>query len=111
MTFWSSSASGEEINRRRIRAANFLLLDDILHAGTDGPAVALSWTLLILCHYPEVQKKMRDEVDAFIKTHNRLPNFDERDLFPFFISVQKECIRYRPLTPFGVPHEATEDCK
>ena len=57
------------------------------------------------------KKKMRDEVDAFIKIHNRLPVYSERDLFPFILSVQKECMRYRPVTPLGVPHEATEDCK
>lgn len=73
--------------------------------------MSLSWGFAILCHYPDVQKKLRDEVDAFIAVHKRLPTFAEREQLPYLISVQKECMRYRPTTPFGVLHENTEDRK
>lgn len=86
-------------------------IDDLIAAGADTIGVTLSWIVSILCHHPEVQAKMREEVDAFISAHKRLPTFAERENFPYFISVQKECMRYRPTTPFGLLHEATEDCK
>ena len=66
---------------------------------------------MILCHYPEVQKTIRDELDQFIRTNGRLPSFDERENFPYSISVQKECMRFRPVTFFGIPHEATKEFK
>ncbi|KAI9491715.1 cytochrome P450 [Zychaea mexicana] len=89
--------------------AILVTINDIIAAGADTIAVSLSWAMVILCHHPDVQQKLRDEVDAFIKVHNRLPNFDERDSLPYLISVQKECLRFRPTTPFGLLHEATED--
>ena len=67
--------------------------------------------MAILCHYPEVQKVMSEELDQFIREHSRLPTFDERDEIPYSISVQKECMRYRPTTFFGLPHEASQDSK
>ena len=88
-----------------------MVLADLIAAGTDATGVTLAWSIVILCCYPEVQKKMRDEVDDFIRVHNRLPTFIERESFPFLISVQKECMRFRPTTSFGVPHKSTEDCK
>lgn len=85
--------------------------DDIIGGGADTTAVTLAWFMSILCHYPDVQERIRAEIDAFISTHKRYPTFSERENFPYLISVQKECIRYRPTTHFGVLHQATDDCK
>ena len=67
--------------------------------------------LVILCRHPEVQRQITDELDEFIAKHKRLPLFDERESLPYSIAAQKECMRFRPATPFGLPHEAIEDCK
>ena len=67
--------------------------------------------MVILCHHPDVQQKLRDEIDNFIKAHGRIPTFQERDAVPFLISAQKEIMRYRSVTSFGVLHESTEDRK
>jgi cytochrome P450 len=64
-----------------------------------------------LCHHPEVQKKASAEIDGFVARHGCLPTFKERDEVPYCVSVIKECIRYRPTGPFGVPHAASEDSK
>ncbi|KAI9245377.1 cytochrome P450 [Phascolomyces articulosus] len=89
--------------------AILVTINDIIAAGADTIAVSLSWAMVILCHHPEVQQQLRDEIDAFIKVHGHVPTFKDRDEVPFLISVQKECMRYRPTTPFGLLHEATED--
>lgn len=86
-------------------------LADLVAAGTDTNSVFLCWTIAILCHHPSVQKKASAEVDAFVLRHGRLPNFNERLELPFCISLLKECIRYRPVTSFGLPHECCEDGK
>jgi cytochrome P450 len=46
---------------------------------------------VILSNFPDVQKKLRAEVDAFVNAHGRLPTFEERDQLPYAIAVQKEC--------------------
>ncbi|KAG2228138.1 hypothetical protein INT45_009184 [Circinella minor] len=89
--------------------AILVTINDIISAGADTIAVSLSWAMVILCHHPDVQQRLRDEIDNFIKIHGRVPTFQERDAVPFMISVQKEAMRYRSVTPFGVLHEATED--
>lgn len=74
-------------------------------------AISTSWTYSILCHHPEVQKKLAEEVDAFIRKHNRIPTFEDRLELPYYIAVQKECIRYRPPVYFSIPRKASEDSK
>ncbi|SAL97641.1 hypothetical protein [Absidia glauca] len=86
-----------------------VVMSDLIAAGADTISVSLSWMFVILSNFPDVQKKLRAEVDAFVNAHGRLPTFEERDQLPYAIAVQKECMRYRPTTPFGIPHMATED--
>lgn len=39
-----------------------------------------------------------------------IPSFhQDREAFPYTICVQKEMIRYRPATSYGIPHVASED--
>ncbi|KAG0180633.1 hypothetical protein DFQ29_000293 [Apophysomyces sp. BC1021] len=82
---------------------------DIIGAASDTTSTTLAWSLAILCHHPEVQKKISSELDQFIETHGRLPTFAERDNFPYMISVQKECLRYRTINHMGIPHAAEAD--
>ncbi|KAI7852865.1 cytochrome P450 [Circinella umbellata] len=87
----------------------FLTINDMLVAGTDTTAVTITWAFLQLSTKPEVQKKIQEEIDAFVDKHGRMPYFWERDSVPYLIAVQRECFRLRPTTEFGVPHAAAED--
>jgi cytochrome P450 len=73
--------------------------------------VTLQWSFAILCHYPVVQKKVAEEIDQFIKVNGRIPEFTERNEVPYCISVIKECMRFKPTTPFGLPHFVNKDGK
>ncbi|KAI9246447.1 cytochrome P450 [Phascolomyces articulosus] len=86
-----------------------VFMSDMVNAGTDPTAVTLMWAFVILSHYPNVQKKICDEVDEFITMHNRLPHYSERENFPYLISVQKECMRYRSAKHLAIPQKATQD--
>ena len=88
-----------------------LILSDMIVAGSDTTAVSLTWAFAILVRYPEIQKRMQQEIDAFVEKKGLLPRYADRDHFPYMISVQKECMRYRTTTNFGVPHVSTEACK
>ncbi|KAG2217228.1 hypothetical protein INT45_012687 [Circinella minor] len=87
----------------------FLTINDMLVAGTDTTAVTITWAFLQLSTKPEVQKKIQEEIDAFVDKHGRVPYFWERDSVPYMIAVQRECFRLRPTTEFGVPHAVAED--
>ncbi|KAI8355565.1 cytochrome P450 [Blakeslea trispora] len=82
---------------------------DIIIAGTDTFAVTMSWNFLIMCHHPDVQDRVAAEIKEFEAKHGRLPTFEDRLEVPYSVSVQKESMRYRPATFFGVPHAVRED--
>ncbi|KAI8342909.1 cytochrome P450 [Chlamydoabsidia padenii] len=86
-----------------------VMMSDLVAAGTDTVSLTLSWLLIIITHHPEIQQKLHAEIDAFINSHHRLPTFKERDQLPYLISVQRECLRYRSTTNFGLPHLTKED--
>ncbi|CEG66623.1 hypothetical protein RMATCC62417_03168 [Rhizopus microsporus] len=69
-----------------------LLMSEILHAG-----------------YPDVQEKVYEEVNAFIKRHGRDPTFTDREVLPYFIAFEKECIRFRAAVNRGLPHKDFQD--
>ena len=50
-------------------------------------------------------------MDAFIYEYRRLPRFEERDHFPLLNSMQKECMRMRPISPLGLSHRVVKDSK
>ena len=62
-----------------------------------------------MCNYPEVQRKVSAEIDEFVKLNGRLPEFSERTELPYCVSVLKECMRFKPTTPFGLPHAVHKD--
>lgn len=84
---------------------------DLVVAGVDTVKITLSWNIAIMCNHPDVQKKVSAEIDKFIKLNGHLPHFDEREQIPYCISVIKECMRYKPTTPFGLIHVTRKDCK
>ncbi|KAI7871296.1 cytochrome P450 [Spinellus fusiger] len=86
-----------------------VIFTEIINGGTDSVSVTLLRAFAFLSHHPEIQRKICDEIDAFITKYKRLPMFTERENFPYIISVQREIIRLYPVTPYGLPHMAEED--
>lgn len=74
-------------------------------------ATALLWAFVILSTQKDAQYQIVEEIASFASEHQRLPTFADRDALPFLVSVQKECMRFRPITPFGEFHETEQDGK
>ena len=58
--------------------------------------------------FPEMQRKAQAELDAVVG-RARLPIFSDAPHLPYVCAITKEVLRWRPVTPLGVPHKATED--
>ncbi|GAN11298.1 ribosomal protein S1 [Mucor ambiguus] len=86
-----------------------VLMCDIIAGGTDTTATSLSWNFAILSHHPDVQQKAAEEIDSFIRAHGRVPGFQDRLEMPYCIAIIKESMRYRPISPFGIPHSVQQD--
>lgn len=67
---------------------------------------------LAMTLYPEVKRCAQRELDAVVGS-GRTPRFSDRELLPCVNAIIKECLRWQPVTPLGVPHRATANdvCK
>ncbi|CAO3656437.1 unnamed protein product [Mucor hiemalis] len=86
-----------------------VMMFDLIGGGTDTIAITLSWNIVLMCCFPQVQRKAAAEVDEFVRLNGRLPVFSERLQLPYCIAVIKECLRFRPTTSFGIPHAVYDD--
>ena len=76
--------------------------------GADSTAAGLSFFILAMTAYPEVQVKAREEIDRVVGA-GRLPGFQDRDKLPYVEAVVKETLRWKPLAPLGPPHMSDEE--
>ncbi|KIJ63854.1 hypothetical protein HYDPIDRAFT_59396, partial [Hydnomerulius pinastri MD-312] len=77
-------------------------------AGADTTVAALTNFFLAMILYPGVQQKAQREIDSVIEK-DRLPEFSDRASLPFIDCIVKETLRWKPVTPLGVPHSTTEN--
>ncbi|KAF4609105.1 hypothetical protein EYR40_001458 [Pleurotus pulmonarius] len=80
----------------------------IFGAGAETTWSSLESFILVLLHYPEVQKKGQEEIDRVVGS-DRLPTFEDYDSLPYIECVTQEILRWHPSVPIGVPHRSTED--
>lgn len=56
--------------------------------------------ILAMCHYPQWQKSLQDEIDAVLG--GRCPTWNDRPRLPLLRAVSKEVMRWRPPVPTGM---------
>ncbi|CZS95870.1 related to cytochrome p450 [Rhynchosporium agropyri] len=63
--------------------------------------------ILAMCHYPEWQSKLREEMREVCG--ERCPEWEDREKLPMLRAVMKEVVRWRPPVPTGIPHCLEKD--
>lgn len=99
------------------RQSEFGLTDDqgayvigtLFEAGAGTTAAAMMSFVLAMCHYPQWQEKIQQEVDQVVGETDRMPDFTDIPALPTVRAVAKEVLRWRPVTAGGVPHELIRD--
>ncbi|KAJ8702960.1 hypothetical protein PTI98_001627 [Pleurotus ostreatus] len=92
------------VNRDEVRAMGRVLLD----AGTETSASFLHSFVMAMACYPEVQSKAQAEIDQVLR-NDQLPLLEDYDDLPYLQALIKELHRFRPITPTGIPHAASQD--
>ncbi|EJD43339.1 cytochrome P450 [Auricularia subglabra TFB-10046 SS5] len=80
----------------------------LIEGGSDTTATYLQSFVLALLAHPAVQRKAQAEMDRVVG-QERAPTLDDLPMLPYLQAVVKEVHRWRPVTPFGVPHAALAD--
>jgi len=99
----SSSFFGE---KGRENLANTLY--DLFLAGSETTSTTLTWGLLFMARYPEVQKRVQDELDAVVG-HGLVPSLQDKAKLPYTEAVLMEIQRYANIVPNGVNHSSSKD--
>ena len=63
-------------------------------------ATTMSWFMLGMAAYPEVQKKCQEELDMVVG-RSRMPTLSDRDSLPYVRATVREALRWRPIVPLG----------
>ncbi|XP_074531918.1 cytochrome P450 1B1 [Halichoeres trimaculatus] len=81
---------------------------DIFGASQDTLSTALSWIILIMVKYPEVQARLQQEVDRVVD-RTRLPTVEDQLQLPYIMAFIYEVMRFTSFVPLTIPHSTTAD--
>ncbi|XP_006020342.1 cytochrome P450 1A5 isoform X2 [Alligator sinensis] len=84
------------------------LVNDLFGAGFDTVTTALSWSLVYIVTYPDIQKKIQNELDQTIGRERR-PRLSDRLMLPYTEAFILETFRHSSFMPFTIPHCTTKD--
>ncbi|XP_014283057.1 methyl farnesoate epoxidase [Halyomorpha halys] len=87
-----------------------ILLLDLFLAGPETSTATLGFAVLYLLHYPHVQTKLQNELDAVIGKGNQVTMKDKPRLI-YLEAFTMELLRCINVTPTTVSHRAKEDAE
>ncbi|NWH42641.1 CP1A5 protein, partial [Fregata magnificens] len=79
------------------------LVNDLFGAGFDTVTAGLSWSLMYLVTYPDIQKRIQEELDQTIGRERR-PRLSDRGTLPYTEAFILEMFRHSSFLPFTIPH-------
>ncbi|PIO14984.1 hypothetical protein AB205_0033090, partial [Aquarana catesbeiana] len=85
-----------------------MTVGDIFGAGVETTSTVLKWAVAYLLHYPEVQKKIQEELDAKVG-FGRYPLLSDRKILHYTEATISEVLRIRPVSPLLIPHVALKE--
>ncbi|TCD61531.1 hypothetical protein EIP91_008275 [Steccherinum ochraceum] len=76
--------------------------------GTDTTTTVAEVFMVAMAMCPGAQRKAQTELDRIVGA-SRLPEFSDWENLPFVHAVVLETLRWLPVAPFGIPHNAVSD--
>jgi cytochrome P450 len=85
-----------------------MTVQDLIGAGSEAVVSYVHWAILYMAKYPDVQRRLRNEVLQAIG-ESRSPSNADRPAMPFTESFMWEVLRHACVAPLTLPHSATSD--
>ncbi|KAM4615377.1 steroid 17-alpha-hydroxylase/17,20 lyase [Polymixia lowei] len=85
-----------------------MTVGDIFGAGVETTTTVLKWAVAYLIHYPQVQRRIQEELDSNMGG-DRTPQLSDRGSLPYLEATIREVLRIRPVAPLLIPHVALAD--
>ncbi|XP_004681064.1 PREDICTED: steroid 17-alpha-hydroxylase/17,20 lyase-like [Condylura cristata] len=85
-----------------------ITIGDIFGAGVETTSSVVQWIVAFLLHYPQLKKKIQDEIDQHIG-FSRTPTLRDRSHLLLLEATIREALRIRPVAPMLIPHKAVVD--
>ncbi|XP_044531717.1 cytochrome P450 2K6-like isoform X1 [Gracilinanus agilis] len=83
------------------------LVFNLFAAGTETTASTLRWGILLMMKYPEIQKKVHNEITEVIGSAQ--PRIEHRTQMPYTDAVIHEIQRFSNILPMNISRETTTD--
>ncbi|KAI0053639.1 cytochrome P450 [Auriscalpium vulgare] len=77
-------------------------------AGTDTMATTFEWWMLAMISHPDIQARAQAELDTVVG-RARIPTAADLPNLPYVRATIREALRWRPASPTGMPHRASQD--
>nr|AAL99904.1 CYP1A [Anguilla anguilla] len=84
------------------------IVNDLFAAGFDTISTALSWAVVYLVAYPEIQEKLHQEMKDSVGLE-RTPLLSDKANLPLLEAFILELFRHSSFLPFTIPHCTTKD--
>lgn len=84
------------------------IVNDLFGAGFDTISTALSWAVVYLVAYPEIQERLQRELNEKIGM-DRTPRLSDRTNLPYLEAFILEIFRHSSFLPFTIPHCTSKD--
>ncbi|CAL4119846.1 unnamed protein product, partial [Meganyctiphanes norvegica] len=87
-----------------------ILLGDLFGAGSETTSSTIRWFVLYMVLYPQVQKRVQEEVDNVVGA-DRQPGLEDRESLMYLEAVIHEVHRKASLVMFSLPHQTSKEIK
>ncbi|NXN94547.1 CP1A4 protein, partial [Rhinopomastus cyanomelas] len=98
---------GEDVHTSLSNEKIINIVNDLFGAGFDTVTTALSWCFMYAALYPNIQKKIQEELDQSIGRERR-PRLSDRGMLPYTEAFILETFRHSSFLPFTIPHSTTK---